>query len=67
MYRYTYGNDVGGFSSTPYYGTGVTPTMQYADISADYVDSTTAYDPRPNIDQLTSDSGIMTSVVTTGL
>ena len=38
----------------------------YADISADYVDSTTAYDPRPNIDQLTSDSGIMTSVVTTG-
>lgn len=64
--RYTaYGSDV-VYSSTSYYGTGVNPNMQYADISADYVDSTTAYDPRPNIESLTADSGIMTSMVTTG-
>lgn len=39
------------------------------DISADYVDSTTAYDPRPGpgLDTLSADSAIMANVVTTGL
>nr|WDQ26781.1 nuclear hormone receptor HR3 [Sogatella furcifera] len=53
----------GGY--TPY-GSQVAATMPY-DISADYVDSTTAYDhPRPSIDQLATDSStIITNVVTT--
>lgn len=39
------------------------------DISADYVDSTTTYDPRPGpgLDTLSADSAIMANVVTTGL
>ncbi|XP_039297191.1 probable nuclear hormone receptor HR3 isoform X2 [Nilaparvata lugens] len=64
---YPYG-DIGYTPGAGYttYGTQVTPTMPY-DISADYVDSTTAYDPRPSIDQLATDSNsIITNVVTTG-
>ncbi|XP_039297197.1 probable nuclear hormone receptor HR3 isoform X7 [Nilaparvata lugens] len=63
---YPYG-DIGYTPGAGYttYGTQVTPTMPY-DISADYVDSTTAYDPRPSIDQLATDSNsIITNVVTT--
>nr|XP_024216204.1 probable nuclear hormone receptor HR3 isoform X3 [Halyomorpha halys] len=60
---YTYGSDVGSYSYN--YSGQVTATMQY-DISADFVDSTTtAYDPRPSIDQI-SDSSMMGNVVTTG-
>ncbi|XP_075217793.1 nuclear hormone receptor 3 ROR-beta [Lycorma delicatula] len=63
---YSYSNDLGSYNSSTYYSSQVTPAMQY-DISADYVDSTTTYDPRPSIDQIASDTGqIMTSVVTTG-
>lgn len=59
---YTYGSDVGSYSYN--YSGQVTATMQY-DISADFVDSTTtAYDPRPSIDQI-SDSSMMGNVVTT--
>uniref|UniRef100_A0A0K8S6A2 Probable nuclear hormone receptor HR3 n=1 Tax=Lygus hesperus TaxID=30085 RepID=A0A0K8S6A2_LYGHE len=62
-YGYAYGSEVGSYT---YNYTGqVTATMQY-DISADFVDSTTtAYDPRPSIDQM-SESSMMGSVVTTG-
>uniref|UniRef100_A0A0A9Z561 Probable nuclear hormone receptor HR3 n=1 Tax=Lygus hesperus TaxID=30085 RepID=A0A0A9Z561_LYGHE len=61
-YGYAYGSEVGSYT---YNYTGqVTATMQY-DISADFVDSTTtAYDPRPSIDQM-SESSMMGSVVTT--
>lgn len=45
-YRYTYLNEV-GYASPYGYSSSVTPqqTMGY-DISADYVDSTTTYEPR---------------------
>lgn len=45
-HSYTYSNEV-GYSSPYGYSTSVTPqqTMGY-DISADYVDSTTTYEPR---------------------
>lgn len=48
-YSYTYSNEV-GYGSPYGYSTSVTPqqTMAY-DISADYVDSTTTYEPRSNI------------------
>nr|WIM36148.1 hormone receptor 3 [Pyrrhocoris apterus] len=60
---YTYGNDVGSYSYN-YSGQVTAATMPY-DISADFVDSTTtAYDPRPSIDQI-SDSSLMGGVVTT--
>ncbi|KAF6203733.1 hypothetical protein GE061_002067 [Apolygus lucorum] len=61
-YGYAYGSEVGSYS---YNYTGqVTAAMQY-DISADFVDSTTtAYDPRPSVDQM-SESSMMGSVVTT--
>lgn len=36
------------------------------DISADFVDSTTAYDPRPSLDPLSDTGTLMTNVVTTG-
>lgn len=36
------------------------------DISADFVDSTTAYDPRPGLDPLSDTGNLMTNVVTTG-
>lgn len=36
------------------------------DISADYVDSTTAYDPRPGLDALSDTGSLMANVVTTG-
>lgn len=36
------------------------------DISADFVDSTTAYDPRPGLDALSDTGNLMTNVVTTG-
>ena len=36
------------------------------DISADYVDSTTAYDPRPGLDALNDTGSLMANVVTTG-
>ncbi|XP_066143112.1 probable nuclear hormone receptor HR3 isoform X8 [Euwallacea fornicatus] len=59
-------NDVGSY--TPAYYTGQTQvpvsTMGY-DISADYVDSTTAYDPRPGLDALSDTGSLMASVVTT--
>lgn len=46
----TYSNEVGGYGSPYTYSASVTPqqTMGY-DISADYVDSTTTYEPRSTI------------------
>ncbi|KAL1132306.1 hypothetical protein AAG570_010262 [Ranatra chinensis] len=64
--KYTYGSDVGSYSYS--YSGQVTPAMQY-DISADFVDSTTttAYDPRPSIDQISDSTGMMANVVTTAM
>jgi nuclear receptor subfamily 1 group F protein 4 len=61
---YTYNSDVGTYT----YYTGQ-PTVQQNnsmgyDISADYVDSTTAYDPRP-MDALSDTGSMMTNVVNT--
>ncbi|CAH1984708.1 unnamed protein product [Acanthoscelides obtectus] len=74
---YSYNSDVGAYN--PYYSSGgggagqtqvaAATSLQY-DISADYVDSTTAYDPRPGagtgLDGLTPDSQPIMNVVTTG-
>ncbi|XP_065169155.1 probable nuclear hormone receptor HR3 isoform X2 [Atheta coriaria] len=65
---YTYNSDVGTYTPTYYTGQTqiqTTNSMGY-DISADYVDSTTAYDPRPGIDPLSDTGSLMTNVVTTG-
>ncbi|XP_050499368.1 probable nuclear hormone receptor HR3 isoform X8 [Diabrotica virgifera virgifera] len=62
---YPYSNsDVGAY--TPYYTgqTQVQPNSIGYDISADYVDSTTAYDPRPGLDPLNDNTSLMTSMVT---
>ncbi|KAK6619943.1 hypothetical protein RUM44_006343 [Polyplax serrata] len=60
---YSYNNsDVGSYTNYNY-----TPHHIQYDISADYVDSTTAYDPRPGLDSLAADSNLMANVVTTGL
>ncbi|XP_021932728.1 probable nuclear hormone receptor HR3 isoform X1 [Zootermopsis nevadensis] len=71
---YTYNSDLGSYTPAThgytYATTPVqTPHQQMAyDISADYVDSTTTYDPRPGpgLDTLSADSAIMANVVTTG-
>ncbi|XP_019866881.1 probable nuclear hormone receptor HR3 isoform X5 [Aethina tumida] len=64
---YTYNSDVGTYTPASYY-TGTTQvqanSMGY-DISADYVDSTTAYDPRPGL-ELGDTGSLMANVVTTG-
>lgn len=74
---YGYTNEVGyGSSSHSYSGYGQVAAhagMQY-DVSADYVDyvdSTTAYDPRPtpgtpSVDAPATDSALMPTAVTTG-
>ncbi|GFG28427.1 hypothetical protein Cfor_12638 [Coptotermes formosanus] len=72
---YTYNSDLGSYTPATHggYAYATTPVqtqhqqMAY-DISADYVDSTTAYDPRPGpgLDTLSADSAIMANVVTTG-
>jgi nuclear receptor subfamily 1 group F protein 4 len=63
---YTYNSDVSAY--TPAYYTNTTQvqanSMGY-DISADYVDSTTAYDPRPGLDALNDTGSLMANVVTT--
>ncbi|KAJ8924276.1 hypothetical protein NQ315_007068 [Exocentrus adspersus] len=67
---YAYNSEVGTY--TPYYAGGQTqvpPSSMGYDISADYVDSTTAYDPRPGgggLDALTDNGALMANVVTTG-
>ncbi|CAH0551806.1 unnamed protein product [Brassicogethes aeneus] len=65
---YTYNSDVGTYTPASYY-TGTTQvqanSMGY-DISADYVDSTTAYDPRPGLDALSDTGSLLANVVTTG-
>ncbi|XP_069704014.1 probable nuclear hormone receptor HR3 isoform X2 [Periplaneta americana] len=71
---YTYNSDLGSYTPATHggYAYATTPVqtqhqqMAY-DISADYVDSTTAYDPRPGpgLDPLSADSAIMANVVTT--
>ncbi|XP_030764932.1 probable nuclear hormone receptor HR3 isoform X2 [Sitophilus oryzae] len=60
-------NDVGTYTPAYYPGQTQVPatTMGY-DISADYVDSTTAYDPRPGLDALSDTGSLMANVVTTG-
>lgn len=65
--RYQTYNDVGSYTPAYYPGQTQVPasTMGY-DISADYVDSTTAYDPRPGLDALSDTGSLMTNVVTTG-
>lgn len=65
--RYSYG-EVASYTPTYYPNT---PQVQHAnsmgyDISADFVDSTTAYDPRPGLDALSDTGTLMASVVTTG-
>jgi nuclear receptor subfamily 1 group F protein 4 len=75
-FSYTYNSDLGSYTPATHggYAYATTPVqtqhqqMAY-DISADYVDSTTAYDPRPGpgLDTLSADSAIMANVVTTGL
>ncbi|XP_030764934.1 probable nuclear hormone receptor HR3 isoform X4 [Sitophilus oryzae] len=59
-------NDVGTYTPAYYPGQTQVPatTMGY-DISADYVDSTTAYDPRPGLDALSDTGSLMANVVTT--
>ncbi|XP_076267091.1 nuclear hormone receptor 3 ROR-beta isoform X4 [Rhynchophorus ferrugineus] len=59
-------NDVGTYTHTYYPGQTQVPasSMGY-DISADYVDSTTAYDPRPGLDALSDTGSLMANVVTT--
>ncbi|KAL1513918.1 hypothetical protein ABEB36_003256 [Hypothenemus hampei] len=59
-------NDVGSYTPAYYPGQTQVPgsTMGY-DISADYVDSTTAYDPRPGLEVLNDTGSLMTNVVTT--
>ncbi|XP_023718984.1 probable nuclear hormone receptor HR3 isoform X5 [Cryptotermes secundus] len=71
---YTYNSDLGSYTPATHggYTYATTPVqtqhqqMAY-DISADYVDSTTTYDPRPGpgLDTLSADSAIMANVVTT--
>ncbi|XP_018562881.1 probable nuclear hormone receptor HR3 isoform X2 [Anoplophora glabripennis] len=63
---YAYNSEVGTY--TPYYTgqTQVPPNSMGYDISADFVDSTTAYDPRPGLDALSDNGSLMTNVVTTG-
>ncbi|XP_018562898.1 probable nuclear hormone receptor HR3 isoform X4 [Anoplophora glabripennis] len=62
---YAYNSEVGTY--TPYYTgqTQVPPNSMGYDISADFVDSTTAYDPRPGLDALSDNGSLMTNVVTT--
>ncbi|KAF5304802.1 hypothetical protein FQR65_LT07819 [Abscondita terminalis] len=64
---YAYNSEVGTYTPTYYTSTTQVPanSMGY-DISADYVDSTTAYDPRPNMDALSDTGSLMANVVTTG-
>ncbi|GLV39890.1 Hormone receptor 3 [Carabus blaptoides fortunei] len=71
---YTYSNEVGAYTPAYYGGTSGGPavanatagtTMGGYDISADYVDSTTTYDPRPGIDQLSDTASLMANVVST--
>ncbi|XP_045467455.1 probable nuclear hormone receptor HR3 isoform X2 [Harmonia axyridis] len=52
---YSYSNDVGNYTSYYTGATQVQTTMGY-DISADYVDSTTAYDPSPRLDLIDTNS-----------
>nr|WAT94104.1 HR3X1 [Henosepilachna vigintioctopunctata] len=60
---YTYSNDVSTYTS---YYTGATQQVQQSsmayDISADFVDSTTTYDPRPSLEALSDTSSIIASV-----
>lgn len=68
---YPYNSDVGTYTPAAYYTSVASQATSQAamspyDISADYVDSTTTYDPRPGIDQLGDTASLMTSVVTTG-
>ncbi|PSN51466.1 hypothetical protein C0J52_00728 [Blattella germanica] len=72
---YTYNSDLGSYTPATHGGYAYATTqvqtqhqqMPY-DISADYVDSTTTYDPRPGpgLDALSADGAIMANVVTTG-
>lgn len=67
---YPYNSDVGTYTPAAYYTSVASQATSQAamspyDISADYVDSTTTYDPRPGIDQLGDTASLMTSVVTT--
>ncbi|XP_072161488.1 probable nuclear hormone receptor HR3 isoform X2 [Bemisia tabaci] len=63
-------SDIGNYTNSPYgYSTPVgAHALQYEINGVDsFVDSTTAYDPRPtSLDSLTPDNGIMGNVVTTG-
>ncbi|XP_049844618.1 probable nuclear hormone receptor HR3 isoform X5 [Schistocerca gregaria] len=64
---YSYNNDLSSYTPAASYTYTPAPVqaMTY-DISADYVDSTTAYDPRPGTQslELATDSGIVASVST---
>lgn len=63
---YPYSNDVSTYTSYYTNQTQVQPSSMGYDISADYVDSTTAYDPRPGLEALSDTGSLMTNVVTTG-
>lgn len=62
---YPYSNDVSTYTSYYTNQTQVQPSSMGYDISADYVDSTTAYDPRPGLEALSDTGSLMTNVVTT--
>lgn len=68
-FSYAYNSEVGTYTPTPYYANTTQVhqgnSMGY-DISADYVDSTTTYDPRPSLDALSDTGSLMANVVTTG-
>jgi hypothetical protein len=68
--RYQYSNDLSTYTPNGYVFTNTPPqTGMGYDISADYVDSTTAYDPRPasstQLDQI-ADSALIPASNTTG-
>ncbi|XP_031355789.1 probable nuclear hormone receptor HR3 isoform X7 [Photinus pyralis] len=63
---YAYNSEVGTYTPTYYTNTNqVQANSMGYDISADYVDSTTAYDPRPSLDALSDTGSLMANVVTT--
>ncbi|XP_065217036.1 probable nuclear hormone receptor HR3 isoform X2 [Planococcus citri] len=62
-----YGNDVRPYPSGTYSYSRQLPTPSVPYETSDYVDSTTAYDPRPNsMDQLSAENPLMGNVTTGG-
>ncbi|XP_056648713.1 probable nuclear hormone receptor HR3 isoform X5 [Diorhabda sublineata] len=62
---YTYSNDVGAYTSYYTGQTQIPPNSLGYDISADFVDSTTTYDPRPGREMDAIDESLMSGGVIT--